>query len=127
MVIGQVAGIMHGSTELTGDLDLLWDGSPAQGRALHAALAAAGCTALPELDRPQVEYRVTGVSGDLCTPALPWGDMDVVSCLPRAVSTRDTEGFTIRYVDLDDLMRMRRSLGRPKDLRRADELEALRP
>jgi hypothetical protein len=24
MVIGQVAGIMHGSRELTGDLDLLW-------------------------------------------------------------------------------------------------------
>src|SRR5690242_7959228 len=24
-VIGQVAGIMHGSRELTGDLDLLWD------------------------------------------------------------------------------------------------------
>src|ERR1022692_326781 len=26
VVIGQVAGIMHGSGELTGDLDLLWDG-----------------------------------------------------------------------------------------------------
>jgi len=26
VVIGQVAGIMHGSRELTGDLDLLWDG-----------------------------------------------------------------------------------------------------
>lgn len=127
VVIGQVAGIMHGSTELTGDLDLLWDGSPEQGRALHEALTATGCTALPELDRPQVEYQVTGVSGDLCTPALPWGDMDVMSCLPRAVSTHDPEGFAIRYVDLDDLIRMRRALGRPKDLRRSAELEALRP
>jgi hypothetical protein len=26
VVIGQVAGILHGSSELTGDLDLLWDG-----------------------------------------------------------------------------------------------------
>ncbi|MEU9095981.1 hypothetical protein [Streptomyces sp. NPDC048428] len=127
VVIGQVAGIMHGSTELTGDLDLLWDGSPEQGRALHDALAATGCTALPELDRPQVTYQVTGVSGDLCTPALPWGDMDVMPCLARAVSTRDPAGFDIRYVDLDDLIRMRRSLSRPKDLRRADELEAFRP
>ncbi|WP_328894635.1 hypothetical protein [Streptomyces sp. NBC_00236] len=128
VVIGQVAGIMHGSTELTGDLDLLWDGSPEEGRALHAALAATGCTAaLPALDQPQVAYRVPGVSGDLCTPALPWGDMDVTACLAGAVSTRDPAGFDVRYVDLDDLIRMRRALGRPKDLRRATELDALRP
>ncbi len=126
VVIGQVAGIMHGSTELTGDLDLLWDGSPEQARALNDALAATGCTALPELDRPQVAYQVTGVSGDLCTPALPWGDMDVMPCLTRAVSTHDPAGFDIWYADLDDLILMRRSLGRPKDLRRANELEALR-
>ncbi|TXS36449.1 hypothetical protein [Streptomyces sp. OR43] len=127
VVIGQVAGIMHGSAELTGDLDLLWDGSPEEGRALHEALAATGCTALPELDRPQVEYQAAGASGDLCTPALPWGAMDVMPCLARAVSTLDPAGFAIRYVDLDDLIRMRRALGRPKDLRRAAELEALRP
>lgn len=127
VVIGQVAGIMHGSTELTGDLDLLWDGSPEERRALHEALGAAGCTALPELDRPQVEYRVPGVSGDLCTPALPWGDMDVTACLAGAVSTYDPAGFVIRYVDLDDLIRMRRALARPKDLRRAAELDALHP
>src|SRR4051812_44620813 len=27
-VFGQVAGLLHGSNELTGDLDLLWDGDP---------------------------------------------------------------------------------------------------
>lgn len=127
MVIGQVAGIMHGSVELTGDLDLLWDGTPGQAHALRAALAATGCTDLPDLDRPQAAYRVTGVGGDLCTPALPWGDMDIAPCLIRAVSTHDPAGFAIGYADLDDLIRMRRSLGRPKDHRRADELECLRP
>ncbi|MFI7363001.1 hypothetical protein ACIBO4_12800 [Streptomyces sp. NPDC050149] len=126
VVIGQVAGIMHGSTDLTGDLDLLWDGSPAEGRALRKALAATDCTTLPELDRAQVEYQVSGVSGDLCTPALPWGDMDVRPCLRRARRTRDPAGFDIRYVTLDDLIGMRRALGRPKDLRRAAELEVLR-
>ncbi|KOV67861.1 hypothetical protein ADL00_14945, partial [Streptomyces sp. AS58] len=47
VVIGQVAGIMHGSTELTGDLDLLWDGTPDEAHALRDALALCGCTGLP--------------------------------------------------------------------------------
>lgn len=127
VVIGQVAGIMHGSMELTGDLDLLWDGTPEQAHALRNALAATGCTNLPDLGRSQVAYRVASVSGDLCTPALPWGDMDTASCLDRAVSARDPAGFTIRYTALDDLIHMRRSLGRPKDHRRADELARLHP
>lgn len=126
VVIGQVAGIMHGSTELTGDLDLLWDGTPEQARALRDALTAAGCTEPPDLGRPQEAYQVTSVSGDLCTPALSWGDMDVAPCLDRAESAHDPAGFTIRYTALDDLIRMRRSLGRPKDHRRADELVRLR-
>jgi hypothetical protein len=126
VVIGQVAGILHGSAEPTGDLDLLWDGTPGQARALRDALTATGCTQLPDLDRPQAAYRVTGADGDLCTPALPWGSMDVAPCLERAVRAHDPAGFTVRYAALDDLIRMRRSLGRPKDHRRADELERLR-
>ncbi|MFG2359144.1 hypothetical protein [Streptomyces sp. NPDC048521] len=127
VVIGQVAGIMHGSMELTGDLDLLWDGTPEQAHTLRDALSATGCTDLPDLDRPQAAYQVTGVSGDLCTPDLPWGGMDTGPCLVRAVSAHHPAGFTIRYAALDDLIRMRRSLGRLKDHRRADELERLRP
>jgi hypothetical protein len=127
VVIGQVAGIMHGSVELTGDLDLLWDGTSEQAHALRDALTAVGCTDLPDLDRPQVAYQVASVSGDLCTPALSWGAMDVAPCLARAVSAHDPAGFTIRYAALDDLIHMRRSLGRPKDHRRADELASLCP
>jgi hypothetical protein len=33
---------------------------------------------------------------------------------------------TIHYLDLDDLIAMRRAAGRPKDVRRAAELAALR-
>lgn len=126
VVIGQVAGIMHGSTELTGDLDLLWDGTPDEAHALRDALVLCGCTEPPDLDRSQVGYRVTGASGDLCTPAPPWGAMDVTPCLTSAETTRDPAGFAIRYAALDDLIRMRRALGRPKDHRRADELARLR-
>ncbi len=79
---------MHGSTELTGDLDLLWDGTPDEAHALRDALALCGCTELPDLDRSQVGYRVTDAGGDLCTPALPWGAMDVTPCLTSAATDR---------------------------------------
>lgn len=36
------------------------------------------------------------------------------------------DGTTIRYLAIEDLITMRRAVGRPKDLRRAAELEALR-
>jgi hypothetical protein len=42
VVIGQVAGIMHGSRDLTGDLDLLWDGDPRWAAAMAAGFGAAG-------------------------------------------------------------------------------------
>ncbi|MEU8921953.1 hypothetical protein AB0D10_13600 [Kitasatospora sp. NPDC048545] len=126
VVVGQVAGIMHGSVEPTGDLDLLWDGTPAEARALRAALTAAGCAEPPDLGRPVGSYRVAGASGDLCTPAVPWGGLDTAACLGRALTATDAAGLTVRYVALDDLIRMRRALGRPKDHRRADELELLR-
>lgn len=76
VVIGQVAGIMHGSTELTGDRDLLWDGSPQQAHALKDALLATGCTDLHCLDQPKADFRAAGVSGDLCAPTLPWNGID---------------------------------------------------
>lgn len=52
VVIGQLAGIMHGSRELTGDLDLLWDGDPRRAAAFAGAFAAAGATLTDNDDRP---------------------------------------------------------------------------
>src|SRR5262249_18191418 len=37
VVMGQVAGMMHGSAELTGDLDLIWDGETENAGALARA------------------------------------------------------------------------------------------
>jgi len=134
-VFGQVAGIMHGSRELTGDLDLLWDGDPSQAPALAAAFAAAGASLADREGRPvacnpeafsldKVMFRAASASGDCCTPALPWGDLPIAAFLARckvAVAT----GLVIRYLDRADLILMRRRVGRPKDLRRARELELL--
>jgi hypothetical protein len=135
VVIGQVAGIMHGSRELTGDLDLLWDGDAAQAGSLAAAFAASSARLTddgapvrcePEaFGRPKVLFRTATASGDCCTPALPWGGLSVVDFIGRCEVASAGE-FMIRYIGRQDLIRMREAVGRPKDLRRADELRDLR-
>ena len=134
-VMGQVAGIMHGSCELTGDLDLLWDGDRGQAPALAAAFAAAGASLADDEGKPvpcepaafsldKVMFRSALASGDCCTPALPWGDLPIAAFLGRC-QVAEADGLVIRYLDRADLIRMRRAVGRPKDLRRASELELL--
>lgn len=52
VVIGQVAGILHGSRELTGDLDLLWAGDPNDAEALVGVFSAAGADLADDQGRP---------------------------------------------------------------------------
>ncbi|HEY6737855.1 MAG TPA: hypothetical protein VI076_03325 [Actinopolymorphaceae bacterium] len=136
VVIGQVAGIMHGSREPTGDLDLLWDGTPEQARAMAAAFASMSAELTDDDGRPlpceaatlalpKVRFRTPNASGDCCTPALEWGDLSVADFLGRCRVAR-ADGFEIRYLERADLIRMRRAVGRVKDVRRAEELEELR-
>jgi hypothetical protein len=136
VVIGQVAGIMHGSRELTGDLDLLWDGDPKQALALTAAFASVSAVLADKdgaaircepaaFDLTKVLFRSPGASGDCCTPALPWGDLAVADYIARCETATAASGFKVRYLARQDLIRMRRAVGRPKDLRRVDELRHL--
>ncbi|WP_250907180.1 hypothetical protein [Nonomuraea sp. NEAU-A123] len=135
VVIGQVAGIMHGSTELTGDLDLLWDGTPAHTPALAAAFTSVNAQLADEKGnplathpdcflRPKVQFTSPEAGGDCCTPALPWGNLDAREFLDRAITAVDPGGLEVHYVSRKDLIQMRRAIGRPKDLRRADELDS---
>lgn len=136
-VIGQVAAILHGSAELTGDLDLLWSGQEAEIPAMVAAFTAASAQLSDDdgapvaLDteafrRPKVMFRTPSASGDCCTPALPWGGLDVAAFAARADLAETGDGTQIRYLNLEDLLAMREALGRPKDIRRAAELRQLR-
>jgi hypothetical protein len=136
VVIGQVAGIMHGSRELTGDLDLLWDGDPGQAGPMAAAFSQASAQLtnddgapvpcdLAAFRLPKVLFRTATASGDCCTPALPWGNLPIADFLGRCETARAGD-FTIRYLSREDLIQMRQAIGRPKDLRRAAELQALR-
>ena len=135
VVIGQVAGIMHGSSELTGDLDLLWDGDQRHAAAMAAAFGSAGALLADDngaavacdaaaFRLPKIVFSAPGASGDCCTPALPWGDLPVAEFLARR-EIAAAPGREVGYLRREDLVRMRRMAGRPKDLRRADELERL--
>jgi len=135
VVIGQVAGIMHGSEELTGDLDLLWDGDHAQAGLLAAAFNQASAQLTNDDGTPvpcdpeafrllKVLFRTATASGDCCTPALPWGNLPVTDFLGRC-DMASAGDFTIRYLCRRDLILMRQATGRAKDLRRASELLSL--
>jgi hypothetical protein len=135
VVMGQVAGILHGSEELTGDLDLLWSGDADEAPRFVAAFADVEARLADQDGRPlplgedafavpKVLFRSPHASGDCCTPRLPWGRLDIVGIIERALVTTEG-GLTVRYLSLDDLIVMRRAAGRPKDLRRALELERL--
>jgi hypothetical protein len=136
VVIGQVAGILHGSAELTGDLDLLWSGDPADAHRMTEAFASLPARLYDDDRRPvtgaegfalpKVLFRAPSACGDCCTPRLPWGGLDVVAFLGRAEVT-DVDGVRVRYLAVDDLLAMRRASSRPKDLRRIAELERLFP
>lgn len=136
VVMGQVAGIMHGSTEMTGDLDLLWRGDHDEAADLAAAFGSVGAALSDEdgaplpcepasFHLPKVLFEARTASGDCCTPALPWGELDVPGIIERADSVTDPSGVTIRFVNRRDLVLMRRAAGRTKDRRRARELERL--
>ncbi len=45
--------------------------------------------------------------------------------LARCRAAAAENGLVVRYLDRADLIRMRRAIGRPKDLRRVGELERL--
>jgi hypothetical protein len=136
VVIGQVAGILHGSVELTGDLDLLWDGDPAQAEAMARAFAALDARLVDDdgepvalapqaFALPKVQFESAQASGDCCTPALRWGALSVRDYLDRALTATGPDGLRIHYLCREDLILMRQAVGRHKDLRRAEELEGL--
>ncbi len=137
VIMGQVAGIMHGSGELTGDLDLLWSGSHDRASAMAAAFADVGAALWDDDDRPvtcepasvelpKVVFRSDHASGDCCTPSLPWRGLDVAGMIDRAEQTT-IDGVQLRFLTVDDLVAMRSIVGRPKDVRRVDELRRLHP
>jgi hypothetical protein len=137
IVIGGVAAITLGSPLLTSDFDICYRRSKENTNRLASALQE--LQARPRGMDPALPFILDGATlrnGDTFTFETSAGDLDCLGSpsgtsgytdLVRAALTVDLgEGLTARVCSLDDLIRMKRAAGRPKDLYAVENLLALR-
>jgi hypothetical protein len=136
VVIGAFAGRLIGSPTLTRDLDVCHATDPPNLEALAAVLARLNAR-LRGTDRLvpfQLDARnlravqaltLATDAGDLDLLAMPAGTHGYED-LARTAQPTDLNGLTVLVAHIDDLMRMKRAAGRPKDLIELEVLGALR-
>jgi hypothetical protein len=136
VVIGAFAGRVLGSPTLTGDLDVCSARDPANLEALASVLRR--LNARLRGVGPHVAFRLdarTLAAGDTFTFVTDAGDLDVFGTpagttgyedLARTARPTDLGELTVLVASIDDLIRMKRAAGRPKDLVELEILGALR-
>jgi hypothetical protein len=135
ILIGGVAGIVHGSSRLTYDVDVVYARTSADFIRLADALKPyapylrGAPPGLPfKFDVPTLRH---GLNFTLTTKL---GDLDLLGEAVGGGGYRDllqhtfnVEAFGVRFkcVDLPTLIKLKRAAGRPKDLESLAELQAL--
>lgn len=136
VVIGGIAATAHGSPSVTMDLDVCYRRDRRNLERLAAALQQldARLRAAPD-DVPFILDAETLERGDHFTFATEAGDLDCIGTpagtdgyddLAAGASVVDLAGLEILVASIDDLIRMKRAAGRPKDQVEAEILGALR-
>jgi hypothetical protein len=136
VVIGGMAATAHGSAHVTVDLDVVYRRSDENVERLASALAplVPYLRGLPpglpfRFDeatiRRGLNFTLTTAAGDLDVLGEAAGGGTYEALLPRS-EVRQLFGLDVRFVDLDTLIHLKRAAGRPRDLERIAELEALR-
>ena len=136
ILVGGVAGTVHGSARLTRDVDVVYERSPENMRRLVDALSShnpylrGAPQGLPFLWDFNTIQR--GLNFTLTTRL---GDLDLLGELTGGggfeqlrehSSTVRVFDRDVQVLDLDWLIRVKRAAGRPRDLEAVAELEALR-
>lgn len=130
VVVGGIAAILHGWPGATADLDVLGAFDPVNLDRLAAALGelsatGAGWDGTAGTMATHTTWSLDTAAGpvDVLFVLEPWGTYDELQPRSEAVPAF---GVAIPVVSLDDLIALKRALGRPKDLRVAVELDDLR-
>lgn len=136
VVIGGIAAIAHGSPSLTRDLDICYGRSHPNLEALARALQRLHATLRGA--PPDLPFRLdarTLAMGDTFTFETDAGPFDCLGTpagtagyddLARNTVEVEIEDLVVKVAALDDLIRMKRASGRPKDRVELEILGALR-
>lgn len=135
IVIGGMAATAHGSAHVTVDLDVVYRRSAENIGRLALVLAPlapylrGAPPGLPftfdaDTIRRGLNFTLTTRAGDLDLLGEATGGGSYDALLPRTV-VLSVFGLECRFVNLDALIHLKRAAGRPKDLERIAELEAL--
>lgn len=136
VVIGGIAAAAHGSPSVTQDLDICYDRASENLERLAAALIALNAR-LRDVD-DNFTFRLdasTLQAGDHFTFSTDAGDLDCFGTpagadghndLAANAIALDLDGITVAAASIDDLIRMKRAAGRPKDRVELEILGALR-
>ena len=137
VIVGGFAGQLLGSSSLTRDLDVCYDRDEENLRRLAAALRDlhASLRGAPR-DVPFVLDAARLQAGDRFTFETDVGALDILGHptgipggyeeLERAAEEVDIGRSRVKVASIDDLIRMKRAAGRPKDLVEVEVLGALR-
>ena len=136
VIIGGYAAAIRGSPVITGDLDVCYSRDPVNLKALSEALRE--LTATLRGAPPGLPFQLdahTFVLGDRFTLLTSAGRLDCMATaagisgyeeIERNATEFDIDGLRAKVASLDDLIRMKRATGRPKDLIGLEWLAAVR-
>jgi hypothetical protein len=136
VVIGGLGARLHGSPSVTNDLDICFARDGRNLEALGAALRELGATLRGVADDvPFTPDAPTLAAGDHFTFMTDAGALDCLGApagvggfedLTRDATTMRIDDLDVLVASVDDLIRMKRAAGRPKDLVEIEVLGALR-
>ena len=136
VVIGGIAGRLWGSTTVTNDLDICYARDPANLEALAGALKELKVKLRgADRDLPFIadartlkigdSFTFTTIAGNLDVLGTPAGSRGYYGLAPSATKM-DVGGVTVAVASIDDLIQMKRTAGRRKDLIEVEVLAAVR-